>query len=262
MHRLSLYDEQSLFALALREGSAKVDTARLFDGSTQQCEAGLAVYRRNHDAAVCGALRAAYPIVRALVGDAFFDEAARQYALTYPSGSGDLHLLGAHFASFLLAYAPAGELPYLPRVARLEWALLEAEGAADAPRLDAQRFAAQLQHSPAHLRPRLHPAVQLVRSPFPIDDIWRFHQPGAGEVTPDWSQGQAVVVYRPEWHATVRLASPAEAAALAAARDGRTLEEVLSAALQAHADADLHALLVQWLNDGLLTQLELDPLEG
>src|SRR5262249_36772420 len=83
----------------------------------------LSVYRRNVLANQHDALAATYPVVRRLVGDAFFRESATRYALAHPSDSGDLHRFGAHLAAFLAAYAPARELSYLPDVARLEWAV-------------------------------------------------------------------------------------------------------------------------------------------
>lgn len=260
---MSLQDEQALFALALRsDANSAVDTRVLWRGSAPRRAAGLAAYRRNHATAVCGALRLAYPRVGAIVGEAFFDAAALLYAHAYPSASGDLHDFGEHFAVFLRAYAPAAALPYLPDVAALDWALHRAQQAADVPALDAAQFAAPLQHSPAHLRVRLHPAVALLRSAHPLVDIWRFHEPGGEEASPRWGQAQHALVFRPQWQPTVREASAAEAAALHVALQGGTLEAALAAALEQHAVTDLQALLAQWLRDGLVVQLALDPLQS
>ncbi|MBU6436208.1 MAG: putative DNA-binding domain-containing protein, partial [Betaproteobacteria bacterium] len=173
MQGVSLYEQQTLFAHALRHGDATLDTQALLCGSAPQRAAGMAVYRRNHDASLCAALRAAYPLVCAIVGDAFFATAARHYDDAYPGAFGDLHLRGAHFAAFLHAYAPAASLPYLPDVAALDWAVHRADSAADATALDAAQFAERLQHSPVHLRLRLQPAAAVLRSAFPLYDIWR-----------------------------------------------------------------------------------------
>src|SRR2546423_667622 len=75
------------------------------------------VYRRNVLANLRGALAATYPVVARLVGSAFFDEAARRYALACPSASGDLNDYGASFADFLERYEQARSLAYLPDVA-------------------------------------------------------------------------------------------------------------------------------------------------
>jgi hypothetical protein len=95
----------------------------------EPADARLAVYHRsvraNHDAA----LAAAYPVVRRLVGDAFFGEAAARYAQAFPSRCGDLHVYGSAFALFLAQYEHARDLAYLPDVARLEWAVHESREA-------------------------------------------------------------------------------------------------------------------------------------
>ena len=59
----------------------------------------------------------------AFLTGAFFGEAARQYIVGHPSLSGDLNDYGGEFAQFLAAYPHAADLPYLPDVARLEWAI-------------------------------------------------------------------------------------------------------------------------------------------
>jgi len=82
-----------------------------------------AVYRRNVLENLHGALAAAYPVVRRLVGEAFFREAAERFARVHPSRSGDLHRFGEGYGQFLSRYPHAAGLPYLPGVARLEWAV-------------------------------------------------------------------------------------------------------------------------------------------
>src|SRR5262249_18523791 len=89
-------------------------------------EGRAAIYQRNLLSNLRAALGAAYPIVRRLVGDAFFNEAADRFARVHPSTSGDLHRYGESFPDFIAAYAPARSLEYLPDVARLEWAVAQA----------------------------------------------------------------------------------------------------------------------------------------
>src|SRR5205085_2247436 len=123
------------------------------------------------------ALSATYPVVRRLVGAAFFDEAARRHALAVPSTSGDLSRYGVGFAAFLEAYEPARELRYLPDVARLEWALHECDQAADAAGLDLATLAGVAPGEEGRVRLALHPAVRLVASEYPVLSIWEANQP-------------------------------------------------------------------------------------
>ncbi|HSW81885.1 MAG TPA: DNA-binding domain-containing protein, partial [Usitatibacter sp.] len=99
-------------------------------------DAGVAVYRASVAANFSAALAATYPVVRRLVGEAFFAEAARRFVLSHASASGDLTEYGAGFPAFLAAYPHASALEYLPDVARLEWACHECESSPDAAGFD------------------------------------------------------------------------------------------------------------------------------
>src|SRR5205814_1248125 len=101
-----------------------------------------AIYRRNVLANLHDALAAAYPVVRRLVGDAFFRELAERFARAHPSASRDLHRYGKPLPQFIADYAPAVGLPYLADVARLEWAVAQAFHAASARAFDYAALAA------------------------------------------------------------------------------------------------------------------------
>src|SRR2546428_11355796 len=77
------------------------------------------------------ALRASFPVVLRLVGEPFFNAAVDAFAHECPSVSGALTVYGDAFGDFLAGYPHAAALPYLADVARLEWAVDEAQRAAD-----------------------------------------------------------------------------------------------------------------------------------
>lgn len=148
-----------------------------------QREAGpLAPYRRQALASWRHALAAAYPVVERLVGPAFFAEAADRHAERHPSASGDLHEYGRHFAAFLAGYPHAAGLPYLPDVARLEWALHEAAFAAEAAPLDFARLATLDHPGRDAVVLEWHPAVRILASGHPIVALWEANQPGCDGV--------------------------------------------------------------------------------
>jgi len=166
-------------------------------------DAGLAVYRASVFANFASALGVTYPVVRRLVGEAFFAEAARRFAISSPSASGDLGEYGAEFAHFLATYPPAAPLAYLADVARLEWACHECERAADVPPFDFGAFAQVAAAARGRIALTLHPAVRLLRSPHPIAAI---HAANAAQRdgTPDRAEGpDFVLVRRVDGHALV-----------------------------------------------------------
>ena len=83
--------------------------------------AALQVHRNTIIGALVNALRLTYPSVDALVGEAFFDQAASAFAEHNPPATARLAGYGEGFADFLAAHVPS--LPYLRDVARLDWAV-------------------------------------------------------------------------------------------------------------------------------------------
>jgi hypothetical protein len=83
--------------------------------------AALQVHRNTIIGALVNALRLTYPSVDALVGEAFFDQAAAAFAELNPPATARLAGYGEGFADFLAAHVPS--LPYLPDVARLDRAV-------------------------------------------------------------------------------------------------------------------------------------------
>jgi len=185
-----------------------------------------AIYRRNLFANLGDALGAAYPVVRRLVGEAFFSEAADRFARAHPSTSGDLHRYGDAFAAFLEGYEPARALGYLPDVARLEWAVARAFHAADARAFDFAALAAIPEDARGAIGLALQPAATLLQSDYPITAIWEANQPDR-DGTPARAEGaDRVLVYREGFAVHVRALSTDEWELLSALARGGTLGEL------------------------------------
>jgi hypothetical protein len=134
-------------------------------------DARLNIYRNTYVGNLVGALRISYPAIRRLVGEDFFEGAARAFIDTYPPQSAYLNDYGSKLGDFLAHFPPAASLAYLPDVARLEWAVNCALHAEDAPTLDPACLAA----SPAAADSQFvaHPSVRLLQTDYPADSIWR-----------------------------------------------------------------------------------------
>jgi hypothetical protein len=210
-------------------------------GPAEPGEPRMAVYHRTSLAARCGALAAAYPVVRRLVGVAFFEEAAATHARTAPSTSGDLHAYGAAFATFLATYLPARSLPCLADVARLEWAVHESSHADDGVPFDFAALGRVAPDSLGAVRIALHPAVRLVASVHPILAIWEANQPDR-DGTLERDDGADRVVVRRVGYAVVPVATDlATWTLLQAFERGASLEEA-RAALEAAGESFEEAL--------------------
>lgn len=216
---------------------------------------GVEVYRDNAAATFRTALAAAYPVVARLVGEAFFGEAARRYMRAHPSAGGDLHELGSAFGEFLERYAPALSLPYLPDVARLEWALHESVHAADAPVFDFKALAAVPASSHGSLRVRLAPSVRRLESAHPVLALWEANQPDRDGVPGVTEGGDRVLVWREGLTPLAQRLDAAQWRFLEALAAGDSLES--AAARLGAQEARMPELLARWTRCGVIAALEL-----
>jgi hypothetical protein len=228
----SLADLQRRFARALDGGSADVISGAAGIANV----AGIAVYRNTIRTNHRSALRATYPVVCALTGTPFFHAAADGFADAHPSRSGDLNLYGDVFGDFLAGYPPAHALAYLPDVARLEWAIDEAQRAADEAESRHALLAALAAAPPealAQQRFALDASCRLLRSAYPVMRIWQVHQPGCtGAPAIDFdAPPEHLLVRREAGVAAIEPLDPGEFAWLVALEHGQPLGFALESAL-------------------------------
>ena len=249
---------QREFARAIEHGDDGV--ARRVRGT--RAAARVAFYRAGVRAQHRDALAATYPVVRRLVGDEFFGEMARRYALAHPSRSGDLALFGDRFGEFLAADRDAAALPYLADMARLEWACHESFHAPDAPALDAIALAAVEPRSRGLVRLALHPSVRLVDSAHPVAAIREANQPDR-DGTPARREGpDRVLVHRHRGGVRVRcVADEGEWGLLLALHERRTLDEVVQS-MGAVAERCLGDGLARLAGDGAIAGFSVDADAG
>ncbi|MBA3624998.1 MAG: putative DNA-binding domain-containing protein [Methylibium sp.] len=204
-----------------------------------------AVYRNNVVVSLVSALAGSFPVVRELVGEAFFSAMARIYVAQHPPRSPVLADYGDTFADWLRHFEPAGALPYLPDMARLERARARAYHAADEAPLAAHAMAARLadpQRLPA-ARLRLHPSASLFDSPFAVVSLWAAHQGGGHIEDVDLDEPEAALVLRHDDDATVLPVPLAAGRLFRLLIEGRPLGEAASAAMACDPAFDLAAAL-------------------
>ncbi len=163
--------------------------------------------------------------------------------------SGDLNVYGDAFARFpRRATRRPPTLPYLPDVARLEWAIDEAHRAADAPRVPGAVLAALATSragTPDRGAPRARAVVPDGRVAYPILRIWQVNQPdhdGDDRVSTRRGRG-ALLVRRDARGVALELLAAGERAWLAALGAGARSATAIDAAQAADAAFDLGAAL-------------------
>lgn len=239
-----LLDIQQDLANAMHDAQAASQAERWLMGDALLIERRLAIYRANVAAAATKALGAAYPVVRQVVGEAFFDGLARAYQRLVPSTSGDLFDYGEAFAAFVAEFPHAQSLPYLADLARLEWAVHRAYGAEDAPPWDQNTLAQIAPDQQAAIHFDWAAGTTLLDSNFPIARVWLIHQPDfEDEFKVDWSVRECALVAREGLRVAVSALDAGDAAFIASGLAGAALGASTEVALAADPSFDLGHLL-------------------
>ncbi len=239
---------QRAFASALQNPAAPVPP--LF--APCDAPARFAVYRNNSAVAAIEALKAQFPTVARLVGNEAFRAAARAFAQENPPLSPVLADYGEKFPAFLAGFLDeqgVAEVPYLPDVARLDWAALQALRAQET---EPCRLAEIAAHDPAAIvvaRVKLHPSLALVASPWPLLAL---REP-QGSAVADW-RGGTILVLRPDAQMRLIALAPGPAAFLSACSAGATLGQAAEAGEFAEPGFDFGQTLVALTEAGAFAE--------
>ncbi|MCS0583884.1 DUF692 family protein [Massilia pinisoli] len=248
--RADLDTIQQAFGVALFDAAGDMALVPLLKGDARR----VGIYRGNLAAHWTRALASAYPVLRRLVGDDFFDALAGVFGRAHPARDPDLNRFGAELPDFLAGFPPAADHPYLPDVARLEWCVHEAWFAPDDDG-PAPTVAGLAPDAFEAARAVLHPALRLHASPWATVALWRAHQDG-GPAFPDALRADThALVLRARVAVTVEAISAAEYAALACLAHGGTFGAALDAAFDVDGDFDVAAHLRRWLDGGIVRRI-------
>lgn len=210
------------------------------------------VYRNNVVVSLINALGDGYPVVKKAVGDTFFDALAGVYVRAHPPKSPMMMYYGDDFADFLSGFEPAQQLPYLPDVARLEWARRCAYHAADEPGADLGVLTDLDEAALLGCRFQFQAAAQLIASRYPVLSIWQFNQ---SEITEIPAPGEVVLVSRPTDAVLMTKFAAGGRTFLTHLMDGNPLGDAVDASLAATNDFELSHNLSQLFNAGALTAI-------
>lgn len=234
---------QHEFAAALRDPAAPIPA--LF--APCDTPARFAIYRNNSAMSVREALKEQFPTVLRMIGDEAFSGLARAYGREHFPNSPVLGEYGGGFLKFLENFAEIQEqTPYLPDLARLDWAWLAALRAAEAEPAPLSALAAIDPERIAGTRAELHPSLTLIESDWPLLAL------RAADRVPvmEW-RGGAVLALRPGADALLAPCPTGAASFVAALLRGEPLGPATE---QTGQDFDFGAVLVELTRLGAFTR--------
>jgi hypothetical protein len=200
-------------------------------------------------------LLALYPAVCRLTGEDWLRAVALAYARAHPPSDGRLHAYGESFPAFIAQALPAGELPWLHDVARLDRLWMDCHTAADAPGLQPEALTRYSSATLDTARLQPHPAARWHRNgQWPVFDLWRAAREAWPDPNPEQWQGQCVLFTRPVGAVRHTAIGFGACALLDACGQGLTIPEAMAAALSADPALDLGATLGLLLTQGAFAQ--------
>ncbi|ABV92517.1 conserved hypothetical protein [Dinoroseobacter shibae DFL 12 = DSM 16493] len=242
---------QTAFTDALLRPDAPVPTG-ITDPQGRISTKRFNIYRNNVAASLTEALETGFPVIRKLVGDAFFKAMAGVFLRAHPPRSPVISGYGTALPAFLETFPPVAHLPYLADVARLELALRISYHAADHRTLPPARFAALPPDTLVQTRFALAPSLILLRSPLAAFDIWRANT--AADAPPPGPGPQDIAVTRPGFDPAPQTLAPGAFTFLKTLQAGEPFGTALTAATAEAPAFDLTTTLSLAFSEQLFSE--------
>ncbi|MGB3244634.1 MAG: DNA-binding domain-containing protein [Sulfitobacter sp.] len=208
------------------------------------------VYRNNVTHSLIEALGTAFPLVRKLIGERHFANLAPLYVRAHPPTSPLMMFYGAEFPEFISGFAPLSEIGYLADAARLDLAMRQSYHAGDVRLLTAEDLQTIAPDALAGATFSLAPATAILRSHWPLFDIWRFNfEEGAPKPR---AIAQDVLITRPAFDPTPHRLPVGGADWLLALAEWQSFAAATTTAEAAHPDFELECVLRLVLREGAI----------
>lgn len=152
-------------------------------------------------------MRQTFPVIRKMIGDAFFDQLTQEYMRRYPSQDDKMTEVGDRFPQFLLQLSidrkELDKLRFLPELARLEWLLQYAYFAEADDNFDLAQLADVPTNAFNQITFTLSHTLNLMFTDWPVFDIWCAYQdakPQPIEVKDAGEGAQWLCIHREDGH--------------------------------------------------------------
>lgn len=241
------------FLPALRDPARAVPPG-LTDGAGQPAGRRFNVYRNNVTVSLIEALETGFPALNRLIGNANFRTLARGFVAAHPPSSPLMMQYGDALPAYLAKVPALAHIPYLADVGRLELALRDSYHAADHRAMTGPELAAIPSDQLETTRLVLAPSLRLLRSAWPVVEIWAYTmRPGQPKPA---GGAQDVAVLRAQFDPEPVALPEGGHAFLTALQTGEALGDAVAAATDAAPDFDPGGMLALLLAHDALSHPE------
>ena len=196
------------------------------------------IYSQGYFLRLRDALAEDFEAVQKSLGKTEFDRVTRDYLAYNPSRSPTLGEAGRWFPDFLDRHPVSTKNPWLPQLARLEWAVVEAFFAREIPAGDFQKLARWSPEEWASARAVLDPSVKLFKMSWPTLKFWQLRNEKTSVKRPTQAAAEYLIVLRDDKWVNVHSLDPVEFELLRLLDQGLTLGTIAQRAESAGLDTD------------------------
>lgn len=217
----------------------------------------LEVYAKGYIARVHESLTESFEAVGHVLGHGMFVKLAEDYAAEYPSQNYNLSLLGSNLSSFLKTYDAVKELPFLPDLAEMEWKIAEAFHTFDRPVEGLEILSTLSGGDLEKIKIEFQPHVQIVKSEWPIWDIWHVRKEPVEKIKVDLiNRPQQVLIYRNQWRVKCEAIDPVQFLLLEGLLKMENLGQVTDTLLEKHDELPETAnYFSHWVQSGMIAHI-------
>lgn len=251
----NLVQVQQAFAGALTDPLRTIPEGLL--GPSAWDAGRFAIHRNNIAVGLTEVLVSHFPVCQRIVGDRFFTWIAQEFVAEHKPATPWLMHYGDALPAFIESFEPAGDVPYLADVARLELAWIYAYNSAEQVSLSAEALKLLSLEEIMVARILLHPSAQFVRSPYPVATIWFTHQPGNEPIALEACEAEDVLVVRPDAEVTMHRLPAGATIFLSAIEGNEPIGRAGELALAGSPEFDLGSSLVDLFTAGAVIEMSL-----
>lgn len=256
----SLEAQQRAMAANILDPSARVplDWFALPVGVDPAVRVG--VYVGGYPARIAGSLTETFPAIANIVGASQMAQLAERYCAQLREPPRNLNYIGRDLADYLSGDPLASRLPFLPDLARLEWAVVACFHAAVGTPFDLSQCAQWDAEHWECARIGFQAGTEIVRSEWPVLALRESRHQERGSIDLDLDVGSkddAILVYRIALEVVSESIDELEAQAFEQLRAGGSLGEVMeSFAGSGVAPERVTQLFTRWVSLGLVRQCD------
>jgi uncharacterized protein (UPF0276 family) len=215
----------------------------------------LTIYAGGYTARTQEALSEVYEAVHHVLGDEKFAALSREFALRFPPVDYNLSYAGRELPVFLESAPISQDFPFLADLAKLEWLIWEAFNAFDEKSLTPADIAGVPLEDWDRAQLVFQPSVHLLRSAWPVLDIWRRRKEAPDEARKNLPNGpQLVLVGRRGEQARCELLDENQFRLIEGLLEGKSLGELCETLAEQSGEDNLpvDSWFLAWIQDGLI----------